>query len=117
MRGTYVLLIRLERERTAEIGKLGVFTFPAGWYAYTGSAMGSLEKRIARHLALEKKKRWHIDYFLEIGRVVGVIPFPGERKIECSVNKAILEFNKARVIAKGFGSSDCKCPSHLLYLG
>lgn len=39
-KGVYSLLIELETETLIQIGKLGKITFPAGFYVYTGSAMG-----------------------------------------------------------------------------
>ena len=38
--GTYVLLLHLPDNEQLTIGKLGTFDFPAGWYAYVGSAFG-----------------------------------------------------------------------------
>lgn len=39
--GAYVLLLFLPENQTIEVGKLGTFDFPAGWYTYVGSAFGS----------------------------------------------------------------------------
>jgi Uri superfamily endonuclease len=38
--------------------------FNAGYYFYFGSAKGSggLQARLLRHISMEKKKFWHIDY-------------------------------------------------------
>ena len=51
MKGTYALVLQLERQEEIAIGKLGTFTFPAGYYLYVGSALGpgGLEARLARH--------------------------------------------------------------------
>ena len=40
--GVYLLLIRLRR-KTQWDGASGGGSLPAGWYAYTGSAMGGFE--------------------------------------------------------------------------
>ena len=61
---TYQLFIDVQQPVTLAIGKLGSFDFPAGHYIYTGSAKRNIEARIARHLAKDKKLRWHIDYLL-----------------------------------------------------
>ena len=111
MKGTYVLLIRLERDRKIRIGSLGLRGFKGGYYAYVGSGMNSLEKRIERHLKSEKKKFWHIDYFLGKAKVIKVIYFESERK-ECELAEKLAgEFDG---VSK-FGCSDCRCKSHLFY--
>jgi Uri superfamily endonuclease len=69
-KGVYQLLIRLDTDETIPVGKLGTFAFPAGFYVYTGSAMGGLDARIARHLSRIKRFHWHIDYLLERTSVI-----------------------------------------------
>ena len=105
----------LPEDSDIEIARLGSFSFPRGFYVYTGSALSSLEGRIGRHLSREKKMKWHIDYFLENAEPLGFIPIASLEKEECEINSKFLE--KGRVVAKGFGSSDCNCLSHLVYLG
>jgi len=117
VRGAYQLLISLDRPVKVRIGKLGTFNFPPGLYIYTGSAMGGIEGRVSRHLSGDKKLRWHIDYLLRHARVVGVREVRTEERVECRLNREALEVPNARVIVFGFGSSDCGCPSHLVYLG
>ena len=46
---SYQLWIALRRPLQIEIGRLGLLSFPAGVYVYTGSAKRNLEARIARH--------------------------------------------------------------------
>jgi sugar fermentation stimulation protein A len=98
-----------------EIGRLGSFHFPSGFYVYTGSGLSSLEGRIGRHLGKEKKNKWHIDYFLERAAPVAFLPLTSSEQSECEINSMFLQ--KGEVVAIGFGSSDCKCPSHLVYVG
>ena len=38
-KGSYVLLIALDKDATVAVGKLGTFSFPAGYYLYVGSAL------------------------------------------------------------------------------
>ncbi len=113
MRGAYILIIFLEEDRVIEVGKLGRFLFPRGYYAYVGSAMKSIEKRVERHLRRDKKLKWHIDYLLLYGKAVFVFKIPSEEKIECRVAEKIE--NIGRVVVEKFGSTDCKCRSHLFY--
>jgi Uri superfamily endonuclease len=87
---------------------------------YIGSGQGrgstSLEGRIARHLSQEKKNFWHIDGILSSDsvHVVSLIFARTTRKAECRVNAALLKDPDIAVLAKGVGSSDCKCESHFL---
>ncbi|MEJ5253662.1 MAG: GIY-YIG nuclease family protein [Chthonomonadetes bacterium] len=115
--GIYQLVLWLPETVTLQVGRLGMFTFPAGRYIYTGSAMGGLRARIARHLRAEKRLRWHIDYFLPYAVVQDIRVYPSSDVTECALNAQTLSARGARVVASGFGSSDCRCPAHLVYLG
>ena len=88
-KGTYQLLLRLHRDQTIQVGKLGTFRFPAGYYVYTGSAMGGREARIARHLSKTKRFHWHIDYLLEHCSIVRYAIRESPNKRECEFNAAI----------------------------
>jgi Uri superfamily endonuclease len=111
---TYQLHFELDVPATVTVGRFGTFLFPAGRYVYTGSAKRNLEARIRRHLATEKKLKWHIDYLLAAPGVhmTGVKRFSQE---ECPRNQA----TAGKVIVPGFGASDCRngCGSHLKFLG
>jgi len=112
--GCYQLVIRLDRERRIKIGALGTIAFAPGYYVYTGRAKKNFEKRIQRHLRNEKKKHWHIDYLLEKSKIVDIFYFHG-RLDECIINRTRLNgLKNYRIIAK-FGSSDCRCPGHLVW--
>ena len=50
MKGSYVLVLKLEEDKRLTIGRLGTFEFPAGLYLYCGSALNGLEARVRRHL-------------------------------------------------------------------
>jgi len=45
--------------------------------------------------------------------VIGV--FKTDKFAECELNKKVFSLCDCKAIAKGFGSSDCKCRSHLAY--
>ncbi|OIP01719.1 MAG: hypothetical protein AUJ96_17175 [Armatimonadetes bacterium CG2_30_66_41] len=115
--GTYQLHLCLDQPATIEVGRLGTFDFAAGRYVYTGSALGGLEARVNRHLRADKKLRWHIDYLLAHARITRVRRFPSPDRLECALNAHVLGRRGARVPVIGFGSSDCRCSSHLVYLG
>jgi Uri superfamily endonuclease len=96
---------------------LGEIAFMGGWHIYIGSALGSGGlKRLMRHISIalnhDRKPKWHIDYLLTSSffsldyTVYGVT---GNR-LECRLANML---NENHVPA--FGSSDCSCPSHLLY--
>src|SRR5690554_1632467 len=58
----YVIQWNLKEAAEVEIGKLSTALFPKGVYVYIGSAKKNIETRVNRHLKIEKKKRWHMDY-------------------------------------------------------
>lgn len=113
--GLYSILLELDQPFEIQIGKLGAFLFQPGIYIYIGSAKGKMESRIKRHLKKEKKQHWHFDYLRPYGNIKAVFSFPISMG-ECQLREDF--FNKNQTlqmpIAK-FGSSDCKCYSHLLY--
>ena len=112
MRGTYVLLIHVPYQVQLSVGELGKLELKAGYYAYVGSALGGLEKRVEHHLASDKKIHWHIDYLLTRGRVIDVVQGETKERMECAVAG---ELSKHLTSVADFGSSDCACPSHLFY--
>lgn len=113
MKGAYILLVKVRCSTQARIGALGKVRFEKGAYAYVGSAMNSLEKRIERHFRKEgKRMHWHIDHLLALleAEASGAWVKEGKEKEECKVAESVAA--RGRGIA-GFGCSDCKCSSHL----
>jgi sugar fermentation stimulation protein A len=88
--------------------------FPKGFYCYVGSGMNSLGTRILRHVSKYKKKHWHIDYLLDYADIIGIKTIPTIKRIECNISNLVDKISDGRP-AKGFGSSDCKCQTHLYY--
>ena len=113
--GIYHLIIYLPQNTIVSIGKLGTFKLPVGYYVYTGSALRGLEARISRHFRRKKRFQWHIDYLLEYGQIAGITTYQTIERLECSCNQKILMLPGCEIPIKGFGSSDCKCVSHLAY--
>ena len=112
MKGSYVLLIELPEEQTITIGSLKAVYFPRGYYAYVGSAMGGFKSRLNRHLKSDKKPHWHIDYLLEKASISEIILYETNDRVECAIAQALSrQFDSI----SGFGSSDCKCRSHLFF--
>ncbi len=111
--GAYVLLIRLEKPTTIEVGRLGTIHFPAGAYAYVGSALNGLRARVGRHLHHKKKLHWHVDYLIQKGQLSEVVWTLSDERLECRIADA-LRHQGLPSIPK-FGASDCRCPSHLFH--
>jgi len=114
-RGTYALLLVLPDETAITVGRLGAVAFPAGYYLYIGSGHSGLFQRVWRHLQPEKKLRWHIDYLRPWADVIEVWYLISEQALECLWARAALAMPQARIPLPGFGSSDCRCRSHLVY--
>ena len=108
MKGSYILIIKLAKNKRITVGKR-LIDFNKGYYAYVGSAMNNLDKRISRHKSKKKKFHWHIDYFLKYGKIIEVIKFESDKKIECKLSKKVSKL--ANDFVKGFGCSDCRCKS------
>ena len=119
MKGTYVLIIENHADTEIEIGKIGCIAFKKGFYAYVGSALSGLERRIERHLrdvGNNKKLHWHIDYFLASPRVEvkEVVFAETEARKECEIAANLSMRLELESIAR-FGCSDCSCKSHLFF--
>jgi Uri superfamily endonuclease len=112
MGGSYILLVELAVKKDVFVGKLGCISFPKASYAYVGSAMNGFRARLARHLRREKKLHWHIDYLLKEAEVEEIILCQDEERAECCLAQALA--GKLQYVP-GFGSSDCKCRSHLYF--
>jgi sugar fermentation stimulation protein A len=108
---TYLFVLWNRTARNRQIGRLGRLCFKPGFYVYVGSGGPNVLKRIRRHMRSRKPLRWHIDY-LTAGhgrmRFVDAWLVPG--KSECTMARAL---GKRLSGVAGFGSSDCRCPSHL----
>ena len=123
--GTYALILELVESRTLEVGQLGGFTFPAGFYVYMGSARGpgGLRGRLSRHLRWNGKPHWHIDHLATLAVMRGYVFFVfgckegGFRPTECAWSQALITLPGAAIPAPKFGASDCQagCPAHLVH--
>jgi Uri superfamily endonuclease len=114
-KGTYVLVISIGQETRINVGALGGIDFAKGRYAYVGSAQSGLKRRVERHFRKDKRKFWHIDYLLNDDHVKILEVFYKEAgKIEeCKIAEKV---GHKSFPVDGFGSSDCKCVSHLFKL-
>jgi len=100
-----------------EIGRLGPVRFRAGYHCYVGSALGPGGlSRFERHRRLERDRdrapHWHVDRLLldPRFRLVAVVSAATPERLECALARAI-----GGDAVAGFGASDCRCGSHLLF--
>ncbi len=113
MKGTYLLEFSLSREITFKVKSGRVYTLPQGLYIYVGSAFGpgGIPSRLFRHLRRDKKRHWHLDFVTTSSYFtpLKVLVIPGLR-VECQVASLVTPLC---LPISSFGSSDCRCPSHL----
>ncbi len=98
------------------VRKLGLIRFPAGHYVYVGRAFGrgGLGARLTHHLNLSVSPHWHIDFLRPHGTISAIwygLTTPSD---EHEWAQAMAQIRGATVPAVGFGSSDCRCASHLI---
>ncbi|MCL7412708.1 MAG: GIY-YIG nuclease family protein [ANME-2 cluster archaeon] len=116
-KGTYSLILALDKDTDITAGSLGVRHFHTGYYSYTGSARGAGGfARVIRHLAVaagtNSTRHWHIDYLLPHTMPKGLVLSCADIDIECTIAKAIGHTTRTM---NGFGCSDCRCSGHLHY--
>ncbi|GAB6182274.1 DNA/RNA nuclease SfsA [Thermodesulfovibrio hydrogeniphilus] len=109
--GSYLLIVKLEKDLKINVGNLGEVYFRKGYYVYVGSAMKALSKRIQRHRIRRKKLFWHVDYLREEANFIDVLPIRTHDRLECEIARRVEKISEWSV--SGFGASDCKCKSHL----
>lgn len=110
----YAIFLNVPANQEITIGKLGNYYFPKGMYIYVGSAKKNIEARINRHEKIDKKLKWHFDYLRPFGEITKIITY--ENVIgECELAEKIRKEYGGTYLVKKFGSSDCRCTSHLIY--
>lgn len=115
-KGIYLLIIKLKAKVLISAGVLPPITFRSGIYLYVGRAKNGLRGRLRRHLRKEKRPFWHIDSLLQKAKIEDVWIKPDFFR-ECQIARKIKNILKNSIFPlKGFGSSDCHCPSHLLFM-
>ena len=112
-RGSYLLVVELNRTTRLRPGGLPADIFPEGHYVYVGSAMANLTQRLARHQRRDKSPHWHIDYLTARADRVLSLPIRSSQRLECAIADALSSVLEPGPI--GFGSSDCPCPTHLFF--
>jgi Uri superfamily endonuclease len=115
--GTYALILSSSNKRQIAVGKLGTLQLKPGFYIYIGSAFGpgGLKARIAHHCKRPARPRWHLDYlgsFLDLVEIWYTYD-PVHREHQWA--QTLSATKGATVPLAGFGSSDCRCKSHLFF--
>ncbi len=112
--GIYMIIVKLDRDQTIPTGKLKHSRYNQGYYVYAGSAKANLLKRIKRHSNKKKKTfHWHIDYLTASALEIKTFGIYTDHFSECDIAEGLEEIGGREI--PNFGSSDCKCSSHLYY--
>ena len=116
-RGSYILVLKADRTTKLQVGRLGLMHVIPGWYYYCGSARGpgGLRGRLLRHIRVEKKKHWHIDYLMQASTLREIYFVESTECLEHSFAEALGKTPGFTVAMERFGATDCRCPSHLFY--
>ena len=120
MGGTYTLLVELAEPARVTFGAAGGRDLDAGWYAYTGSALGTGGfARVERHRRIaagdHDVRHWHVDYLLGhwAARLGEDVRSPGV-DAECAIARRIADASGVEATPR-VGASDCDCGSHLAF--
>ena len=115
--GTYALVLQATAGESMQIGRLGKLELRPGFYVYVGSAFGpgGVRARLRHHLKQAARPHWHIDYLRPTTRLVEIWYSHDEAVHEHAWAAGIRRMRSASTPLPGFGSSDCRCPSHLSF--
>jgi Uri superfamily endonuclease len=96
---------------------LGDLQVRPGCYVYVGSAFGpgGLAARIKHHVNRSSRPHWHIDYVCPLLKVVEIWYTTDRIRREHQWAELHAHSRIAHTPLPGFGSSDCRCPSHLFF--
>jgi len=115
--GTYIAVLKSNKAGTLQVGKFGELPVNKGYYVYIGSAFGpgGIKSRLNHHVKISSSPHWHIDYLrIETLFHKAYASYSYKHK-ECSWASMFAEDANSVEPLKGFGSSDCKCRTHLYY--
>ena len=115
--GTYTLILVSSLEKPISIGKLGTLLLEPGFYAYIGSAFGpgGLKARISHHRKFSNRPHWHLDYLGSTLRLCEIWYSYDQIHREHQWAAVHAQTRGALTPLPGFGSSDCRCLSHLFF--
>jgi Uri superfamily endonuclease len=109
-------VLRCASTRAIRVGRLGTIRLRPGYYLYIGSAFGpgGLRARVAHHHYRAKRPHWHVDYLRRYARLESVWYASGARR-EHDWAAKVAAMPGAAMVLPGFGSSDCRCETHLYW--
>lgn len=112
--GTYTLILSSSIDKPVNIGKIGTLFLKSGFYVYIGSAFGpgGLKARLKHHFNHSSRPHWHLDYLSPILSVCEIWYSYDQTRREHQWAKIHLQTRGVTLPLPGFGSSDCRCPSH-----
>lgn len=115
--GSYVIILACSGNAVVPIGKSKTLDLKPGYYAYCGSAFGpgGINARVNRHLKVKKKKHWHIDYLRDKCTIKEVWVCYKKENLEHRWAEDFIIQKKSSTPLKKFGSTDCKCQTHLFH--
>jgi Uri superfamily endonuclease len=113
--GTYVLLLWLPAACHLSIGRALESDLAPGYYLYVGSALRGLRGRLRRYLVGPERVHWHIDYLLTAAQPAEIWFREGTERLECAWASRLAQSDILASAMPRFGSSDCRCPTHLFY--
>ncbi|MDH5612696.1 MAG: GIY-YIG nuclease family protein [Gammaproteobacteria bacterium] len=115
--GTYIVVLKSGQAKTIQIGKLAQMDIRKGYYAYVGSALGpgGVEARLKHHRKVSAKPHWHLDYLRAETEFYQAYALYSPDRKECEWAVVLDGSEAVSESMKGFGSSDCRCSSHLFY--
>ncbi len=117
-KGIYILHLTLASTTRVHVGRLGRIGFSAGYYAYVGRAFGpgGLFARLNHHRRRAASPHWHIDFLRPHGVLEKIWWGCTSPTCEHSWAQGLMKLRGASMPVRGFGSSDCRCESHLIRL-
>lgn len=109
--GSYIVILRLPRDRRITVGGLGDVKFRKGYYLYVGSAKKDLTRRINGHRSRRKNFFRNIDCLREHAEFHAALPVRASVDLECEIARALRKITQWPM--PGFGPPDCSCEGHL----
>ena len=115
--GTYTLVFSSSDNMPINIGKLGTLFLQPGFYVYVGSAFGpgGLKARINHHFKHSSRPHWHLDYLSPTVNACEIWYTYDQVRREHQWAKIHSQARGVILPLPGFGSSDCRCLSHLFF--
>lgn len=115
--GTYILILYLPENTRLTLDSGETYDFPAGYYAYVGSASASegLAERIKYHLSPVESPDSALDYLQQVTHVeeIWLSSSPVSRKHAWA--DLLIGIPGSLTIIEDFETEDCDCDTHLFY--